>query len=170
MENKKRLVLDEVIIDNINLDKPIKNKNGYDPKFSVRLIIKFFDTYTINNIKKTMNDVSVCAFGVGQLIQTPLYMYMKTYDYGLLEFRDNVMTVNSKSVPEIIDHNSNRFNGKLLGGMHVKATIEFSPYIINGKKGISAKLIQLQLLENQSHDLSAKNNLNKKGEENYDYV
>lgn len=140
-----------------NLVEPFKDPNGGNAKYSVTLLIPKSDKATENKIKAAIKEAADRyreKNGTRSLPEKPnstLHNGDGVRDSGE-PFGEEckgcwVITVRTQKKPVIYDRDRNEIDAEeVYSGCYGRATITFSGYSYNGKKGVSAYLVSLQKL------------------------
>lgn len=150
-----KIVTEKVRFSYANVWEP-RSVNGSDPKYSVSIIISKDDKKTLEKINKAIESAEkdgISRFGSkftsGSNFKRPLRdgdidraddpAYENSY----------FLNVNSKAKPGIVDKNVEPIldQTEFYSGCYGKASISSFPYSINGAKGITFGLNNLQKLE-----------------------
>lgn len=157
MSNKPtQVTTNEVRISYEHLLKPYANQPGAEEKFSVTLLIPKADVATKQRIDAAIQAAAQEGMATKWGGVRPAQLAIPMYDgdgvrpngeaFGPECKGHWVMTASSKQRPEIVDANLSPIIDatQIYSGMYVRISINFFPYLSNGKKGVGCGLGPVQ--------------------------
>src|SRR5699024_473112 len=154
MQNRTKVVTGEVRLSYVNLWEPKAGLNGGKEKYSVSIIIPKSDKKTIDKIEKAIDaaiEEGIGKFGGKKPNKNAIKLPLRDGD---TEKDDdaykNSYFINANSIiaPQIVDRKvePNLDKSEIYSGIYGRVSINFYAYNVNGAKGISAGLSNVQKL------------------------
>lgn len=153
-----KLTTGKVRFSYVNIFEPKAPQGGGDPVYSITLLIPKNDTATVQKINAAMKEArdNFCSKNGASAIPVQFNHTMHDGDgvkdsgesYGAECKGCYVISVKSKQRPLIIDNFKQDITdpGQVYSGCYGRAVINFYGYSRQGKKGVSASLLGIQML------------------------
>ena len=159
----EKIVTGKVVLHYSRLFSPSKNNKEYHttPKYGSTIIIDKSDEETLNKIQTAItNAVTQGNFSKDTKLNLPL-KDGDIFHPGEIVF-ENSMYLYASSIlkPKVVNHKLLPILSRadeFISGTYAKVSMNFEPYNFNGKCGVSAKLINVQILSgNKLSELNPK--------------
>lgn len=149
---KNKIVTNKVVLTYSNFFRPRESNNTNfigTPKYGTTVIISKDDSYTLNQINEAIsNIIQESNFSISDNVKLPLKDGDIDYPYNILYNNCIYLHASTSLKPKVVDHALNEIkyrHDEFGAGTIAKVSLEFVPYKYNGKCGVSATLINVQV-------------------------
>ncbi len=155
MENKKNatnIITGTVVLNFPHLFKRNSNKNfnTENSKYGTTVIIPKEDNETLEKIQTAISyAIAQGGFSDLETIKTPLNDGDVIHSGETLYKNSMYLYASTAFKPKVVDHNVHEIEFRMdefPSGTYAKVSIQFNPYNFNGKMGVSAELVNVQIL------------------------
>ena len=152
IQNKSNIITGKSILNFPHLFKRNSNKNfnTENSKYGTTVIIPKDDNETLEKIRTAISyAIAQGGFSETEIIKTPLNDGDVIHPGETLYQNSMYLYASSAFKPKVVDHKLQDIEFRMdefPSGTYAKVSIQFNPYNFNGKMGVSAELVNVQIL------------------------